>query len=59
MREIRKAYQILFRKSKGRDHLENLGIGWKVISEWGIKKYYLMLWSVFIWLKAGTSGGLL
>jgi hypothetical protein len=59
MREIRKVYKFLFRKPEGRHHLENLGIGWKIISEWGLKKYCFMLRIVFIWLRAGTSDALL
>jgi hypothetical protein len=31
IREIRNAYNILVGKPEGRDHLEQLGAGWKII----------------------------
>jgi len=42
---------------KGRGHLEDLGVDVKVILEWILRKNR-KLWTVFIWLKLGTSDGL-
>jgi hypothetical protein len=39
------AYKILVQKLKGRDHLEDLGIGGKIILEWILGK----VWSEFVW----------
>jgi hypothetical protein len=44
---------------KGRDHLEDLGIGGKIILEWISEKYGGTVWTSSIWPRIGTSGGLL
>jgi hypothetical protein len=44
---------------KGRDHSENLGVDGMIILEWILQKYDGNLWTGFIWLRIGTSGGLL
>jgi len=40
---------------KGRD----IGIGGRTILEWILGKYGGKLWTGFIWLGTGTSGGIL
>jgi len=52
---IGKAYKVLLRKPEGRDHSENLGVDGNIILEWILGK----LVDGFIWLRIGTSDGLL
>jgi hypothetical protein len=44
---------------KGRNHLEDLGIGGKIILERILDKYGGKDWNGFIWLRIGTGSGLL
>jgi hypothetical protein len=44
---------------KGRDHLEDLGIDGRIIVERILWKFGGKVWTGFIWLRLGTSGGLL
>jgi hypothetical protein len=44
---------------KGRDHSEDLGVDGRIILELTFKKQVRQLWTGFIWLRTGTSGGLL
>jgi hypothetical protein len=44
---------------KLRDHSEVLGAGGKTILEWILGKEDGKVWTGFIWLRIGTSGGLL
>jgi hypothetical protein len=44
---------------KGREHSEDLGIGGRIILEWVLGKYGWRVWTGCIWLRIGTSGGLL
>jgi len=39
--------------------MESLGVHGNIILEWMLKKLDRRLWSEFIWLRTGTSGGLL
>jgi hypothetical protein len=43
----------------GRDHLEDLAVDGKIILEWILKKQVGRVWTGFIWLRIGTSGGVL
>jgi hypothetical protein len=48
-----------WRSQKERDHLENQDIsGWKILN-WILERYDGMVWIGLIWLRIGTSGGLL
>jgi hypothetical protein len=47
------AYNILI----GKVHSEYLGVGGKIILEWILGKQYGNLWTGFIWLRKGISGG--
>jgi hypothetical protein len=44
---------------KGRDHAEDLHVDGKMIFEWILEKQGGKVWTGFIWLRIGTSGGLL
>jgi hypothetical protein len=44
---------------KGRDHLGDLVICRRIILKWTIKKYGVRMWNGFIWLRTGTSEGIL
>jgi hypothetical protein len=44
---------------KGSGHLEDLSLGGKIILELILGKRGRKVWTGFIWLKIGTSGGLL
>jgi hypothetical protein len=43
----------------GRYRLEDMGVVEKIILEWILGKQGGKVWTGFIWLKKGTSGGLL
>jgi hypothetical protein len=54
------AYKISVGKPEGkRDNSDDLGIGEKIILKWTLGKVGLGVWIRFIWLRIGTSGGLL
>jgi hypothetical protein len=59
MGEMKNAYKILIRKSEGRDHAEDLGVVGRLIFDWisGIEGG--KMWTGFIGLRIGISGGLL
>jgi hypothetical protein len=44
---------------KERDNLEDIGIDRKIILEWIFEKWSEKVWTGCIWLRIGTSGGLL
>jgi hypothetical protein len=44
---------------KGRDHWEDQGVDGKTVLEWILRKLGEKLWTGFIWLRIGTSDGLL
>jgi hypothetical protein len=47
-----------FENLNGKDYLEDLGVDGKIL-EWILGKRGGRVWSGFIWLWIGTSGGLL
>jgi hypothetical protein len=60
MAEIRNAYKIVIGKREGkRDHAEDLGVDGRIILECLLGKYGGNVLTGFIWLRIGTSGGLL
>jgi hypothetical protein len=52
---MRNAYKIL----KGRDHSEDIGTDGKIILKWILGKRDGKMWTGCIWLRTGTSNGLL
>jgi hypothetical protein len=44
---------------RGRDHSGDLDVDQSIISEWILGKWGGKVWSRCIWLRIGTSGGLL
>jgi hypothetical protein len=43
---------------KGRNHKEDLDIDGMTVLKWILKKDDVRVWTGFIWLRVGTSGGL-
>jgi hypothetical protein len=39
--------------------VEDLGVDGKILLEWILEKYGEKVWTGFMWLRIGTSGGLL
>jgi hypothetical protein len=56
---MRDTHKILVGKPEGRDHAEYLGLDWRILLEWILGKCGGKVWTGFIWLRIGTSGGLL
>jgi hypothetical protein len=53
----KKCTQFFSENLMGRDHLEDLGIDRKAISECILGKYGGKVWTGCIWFRTGTSGG--
>jgi hypothetical protein len=52
--------KLLSENLKGRYYSEDVGIDWKIIIlEWLLGTQGGKMWSGFIWLRIGNSGGLL
>jgi hypothetical protein len=56
---MRNAYEFLSENLKGIDHLEDLGVDDKIISEWILGKCGGRVLTAFIWLTTETNSGLL
>jgi len=56
---MRNAYKILLQKClKGRNHLGDRGVDWKIILKYILKNSFVRVWNGFIWLRIGFSSGL-
>jgi hypothetical protein len=55
---MRNAYSVLVGKPERGDRLEDLSLDGKIILERILEKYGVNLWNGCIWLRTGTSGGL-
>jgi hypothetical protein len=58
MGEKRHACRILVGKPVKR-YRKDLGVGGRIIFNWILRKYDGAVWTRLIWLRTGTSGGLL
>jgi len=58
MVEWRVAYRFFFLWGNLRegDHLEDLGVGGKIIIKWIFRKWNGEAWAGLIWLRIGTNG---
>jgi hypothetical protein len=59
MEETRNAYKILVGKRGGKNYSEDLGVDGRIILKWILGRWGGKVWTGFIWLSIGTSGGLL
>jgi hypothetical protein len=59
MMEMRNAQDILVGKPERKRPLEDLGIDWRKILKGILGKLGRRMWTGFIWLRTGISGGLL
>jgi hypothetical protein len=59
LREKRNAYRILVGKPVGKSHWEDQDVGGWTILKWILERQDRMEWIGWIWLRIGTSGGLL
>jgi hypothetical protein len=57
MGDRRGAYRVFVGRSKGKNHLENLGIDEGIILKWILKKWDWEVWTALIWLRTETGGG--
>jgi hypothetical protein len=57
--ESRGAYRVLVGKPEGRSHLKCRGVDGRIILKWILEKWGRKTRIGLIWLKTGTSGGLL
>jgi hypothetical protein len=53
------AYRDLVVKPEERDHLEDLGIDWKIILKWIFETWDKGDWTVSLWLICGKVGWIL
>jgi hypothetical protein len=44
---------------KGRDHSEEQGVDERIKLKWILERQRVKLWTGFIWLRTGASGGVL
>jgi hypothetical protein len=52
-------YRILVRRHEGRGHSEDLSLVEAITLGWILGEYGEKVWTGFIWLRTGTSGGIL
>jgi hypothetical protein len=53
------AYRVLVGKPEGKNHLEDQGVGGRIILKLIFEKWDWKAWAGSIWLRIGTGGGLL
>ena len=44
-------------RGRERDHLEDIGVNWKIILKLSFKKWEGEAWTGLIWLRTKTGGG--
>jgi hypothetical protein len=57
--EVRNAYKVQTENLNGTDRFGDLGVDSTTILKWFLKRQGVKMWTGFMWLKKGTSGGLL
>jgi hypothetical protein len=57
--KMRNAYKIMVGNLKSREHLQDIGVDGRIISEWTLEKQSGKVITGFIWLRPVSSGGLL
>jgi hypothetical protein len=57
--EKRNAYRILVEKPEGKIPVGRLNVGGRMILRWILEKQDGVVWTGLMWLRIGTSGGLL
>ena len=57
--ERRGTYKVLVGKPEETDHLEDVGVDGRIILKGILKKSFARAWIGLLWLRIGTSGGLL
>jgi hypothetical protein len=57
--EKRNAYRILEGNPEGKSHWEDQDVGGWTILKWILERLDGIVWTGSIWLRIGTSGGLL
>ena len=59
MEDSRGADRVWWGDLKERDHLEDLGVDWRIILKWVFRKWDGETWTGLIWIWIETGGGLL
>jgi hypothetical protein len=59
MGEMKNAHKILIGKPERKNHSEDQGVDGRIILKCTVKEYNVRVWTVSIWLRTWTSGGLL
>jgi hypothetical protein len=57
MQDKRGAYRILVGRPEGRDNLEELSVGWKIMLKWIFKPCDGEALPGLLWLRIGTGAG--
>jgi hypothetical protein len=50
-------HSVLVGKPEGKNHYKDLDVGGRIILRWILEKQDGVVWTGFIWLRIGTSGG--
>ena len=56
-RERRGLYRVWWGKLRERDHLEDTGVGGRIIIRWIFRKWDVGVCTGLLWLRIGTGGG--
>jgi hypothetical protein len=59
MGEKKSAYKVWQENMKDRHHQQDRGIGGMIIVQWNLKEQNGRKWTVFIWLRIGTTDRLI
>jgi hypothetical protein len=53
------ADKILVESPKGKNYMREQGVNWRTMLRWILRKQDMKVQNGFMWLRIGTSGGLL